>query len=150
MSVSNTETTSREIVNTRILNVSPEEVFKAWADPQHLARWWGPKSFTNTFQQFDMKPGGKWCFIMHGPDAADYQNESVFVEIERPRKIVLNHISAPKFRATVTYEDIGGKTKAIFRQLFETAAECDKIRKCAPEANEQNFDRLAAVLATKS
>jgi uncharacterized protein YndB with AHSA1/START domain len=150
MSVNRAEIIGREIVNTRILNASPAQVFKAWTDPQRLAQWWGPKGFTNTFEQFDMQPGGTWRFIMHGPNGVNYKNESIFVEIERPGKIVLHHVSAPKFQAIVTYEDVDGKTKATFRQLFETTADCDKVKGFATQANEQNFDRLEAVLAKTS
>ena len=66
----------REIVTTRVFDAPRELVFKAWTDPDHLAKWWGPKGFTNTFQEFDMRPGGVWRFIMHGPDGVDYKNKS--------------------------------------------------------------------------
>ncbi len=48
----------REIVTTRVFDAPRERVFRAWTDPDHLAKWWGPKGFTNTFQEFDMRPGG--------------------------------------------------------------------------------------------
>ena len=67
----------REIVTTRVIDAPRERVFKAWTDPEHLAQWWGPKGFTNTFQEFDMRPGGAWRFVMPGPDGVDYKN--VFV-----------------------------------------------------------------------
>ena len=53
----------------------------------------------------------------------------------------------PEFQATVTYEDIGGKTKATFRQLFETVGVFEKVKGFVPKANEENFDRLETVLA---
>ncbi|WP_331436832.1 SRPBCC domain-containing protein [Gordoniibacillus kamchatkensis] len=111
---------------------------------------WGPKGFTNTFQEFDMRPGGTWQFIMHGPDGVDYRNKSVFAEIVQPERIVFDHVSGPRFQVMATFEDFGGKTKLTFRQLFKSAAEFDQVRKYAPEANEQNFDRLEAVLTTIS
>ena len=66
----------REIVTTRLLDWPRERVFRAWTDPAHLARWWGPKGFTNTFHEFDLRPGGLWRFVMHGANGADYQNKS--------------------------------------------------------------------------
>jgi len=68
MSVNNAETIGREIVNTRLLNASPAEIFKAWTYPRR------------PFQQFDMQPGGTWRFIMYGPKGVDHKNESVFVD----------------------------------------------------------------------
>jgi uncharacterized protein YndB with AHSA1/START domain len=137
----------REIVTTRLLDWPRERVFRTWTDPAHLARWWGPKGFTNTFHEFDLRPGGLWRFVMHGPNGADYQNKSVFAEIVPPERIVFDHISGPKFRATAIFAEEADKTKLTFRQLFETAAECDKVKGFAVEANEENLDRLEAQLA---
>jgi uncharacterized protein YndB with AHSA1/START domain len=122
-------------------------VYKAWSDPVHLAQWWGPKGFSNTFHEFDLRPGGSWRFVMHGPNGVDYQNQSFFVEVRRPERIVFDHVSAPKFRAIFTFAEIAGKTKLTFRQVFETAAKCEKIKVYAGDANEENFDRLEAQLA---
>ncbi len=64
-----------EIVSSRIVNASRELVYRAWTEPNHLKNWWGPAGFTNTFKEFDLRPGGKWNFIMHGPDKGNYLNE---------------------------------------------------------------------------
>jgi uncharacterized protein YndB with AHSA1/START domain len=136
----------RKIVSTRAFDAPRELVFAAWTDPAHLAKWWGPKGFTNTFQEFDMRPGGIWRFVMHGPDGVDYKNESVFVEIVKPERIVFQHVSGPRFQVTATFAAEAGKTRVTFEMLFETAAECEKIKVYAVDANEQNFDRLEAQL----
>jgi len=61
-------TSDREIVTTRVFDAPRELVWKAWTDQKHVEIWWGPKGFTNTFKKFEVKRGGKWVFIMHGPD----------------------------------------------------------------------------------
>jgi uncharacterized protein YndB with AHSA1/START domain/2'-5' RNA ligase len=137
----------REIVNTRIISAPRALVFRAWSEPDHLARWWGPKGFTNTFHAFDMRPGGTWKFTMHAPNGGNFENEIRFVEIVKLERIVLDHVSPPRFQVTATFADVGGKTRLEFRQRFATAAERDKIAKFAVEANEQNLDRLEAELA---
>jgi len=138
---------AREIVSTRVVGAARELVFKAFTDPDHLARWWGPQGFTNTFHEFDLRPGGTWRFVMHGPDGVNYQNKSVFVEIVKPERIAFEHVSGPQFQMTIALAEQGGKTKITWRMLFESAAECDKVKKFAVEANEQNFDRLEAELS---
>ncbi len=140
-------TSDREIVTTRVFDAPREVVFQAWTDPDRLAQWWGPKDFTNTFQEFDMKPGGTWRFVMHGPDGVDYKNESVFVEVVRPERIVFQHVSGPRFQLTASFAEQAGKTRLTWRMLFESAAECDRVKTFAVEANEQNLDRLVAQLA---
>jgi uncharacterized protein YndB with AHSA1/START domain len=136
------ETAGREIVTTRVFDAPSELVFEAWTDPDQLMRWWGPKGFTNTFHEFDPKPGGAWRFVMNGPDGGSYENESVFVEVVKPERIVFRHVSVPQFQVTATFTDQADKTKLTWRMLFETVAECEKVKRFAVEANEQNLDRL--------
>ena len=147
MATENKEYSNRQIVTTRILNAPKETVFSAWADPETLARWWGPKGFKNSFHEFDFKPGGNWKFTMHGPDGGDYPNESVYVEIKKQEKIILRHVSRPHFQLTARFEEVeDNKTKLIFEQLFDTIEEYNKVKVFAVDANEENMDRLEEVL----
>ena len=142
------EFVGREIVTTRVLNAARDLVFTCFTTPEHLKEWWGPKGFSNTFHTCDPTPGGMWTFIMHGPDGRDYPNECRFLEVEPPGRIVLEHLGTTHyFLLTVTLDDFRGKTKITFRQLFDTAEECAKVKVFAAPANEENMDKLAAVLA---
>jgi uncharacterized protein YndB with AHSA1/START domain len=127
---------------TREIPASPEQVFAAFSDPQRLARWWGPAGFANTFSVCEFEPGGRWEFVMHGPDGRDYPNESVFAEIEAPSKVVIDHVSAPKFRLTVTFVPSSGGTLATWNQAFENAAFASSVKDIIIPSNEQNLDRL--------
>ena len=138
---------AREIVSSRVVAYPASQVFGAFTNDRVLVTWWGPVGFTNTFQEFDPQPGGRWRFVMHGPDGTDYPNESQFLEVVAPRRIVFRHLSRPHFRMTITLADEAGGTRITWRMLFATIAECDQVRSYAPAANEQNFDRLEAVLA---
>jgi len=136
----------RELRTSRVLDASRERVFRAFSDPSQLVQWWGPKGFSNTFSEFDLRPGGAWRFVMHGPDGANFPNESVFVEVVPPERVVFKHISSPQFEMTITFEEYAGKTRIGWRQVFNTAAERQRVAKIAVEANEQNLDRLTAQL----
>ena len=136
-----------EIVSTRIVNASINVAFKAWTDPNHLKNWWGPKGFTNTFNEFDLRPGGKWNFIMHGPDKGNYPNECEFIRIDKPNLIFWKRHSKPLFKVLATFEEIyTDKTKIIFRMIFDTAEESNKLRPFVVDKNEENFDRLEVEL----
>jgi uncharacterized protein YndB with AHSA1/START domain len=139
--------TDRDLFTSRVIDAAREQVFAAFADPVRLARWWGPVGFTSTFQEFDLRPDGRWRFVMHGPNGGDYQNESVFREVVRPERVVLDHVSAPRFTMTISLGEESGRTRVGWHQRFPTAAECDKVRGFALAANEQNLDRLAAEVA---
>ena len=134
----------RELATSRVIDAPRARVYAAFGDPGRLAQWWGPEGFTNTFEEFDLRPGGKWRFVMHGPDGKDYPNESVFLEVVEPERIVFRHLSAPRFEMTITYAARGENTLVEWRQLFETADERRRGAAFAREANEQNLDRLAA------
>jgi uncharacterized protein YndB with AHSA1/START domain len=138
----------REIVTTRVIDAPRERVFTAFGDPQHLVHWRGPKGFTNTFHEFDLRPGGVWRYVMHGPEGANDPNESVFVEVVKPERIVLQHVSGPRFQLTITLTEHAGRTTLTWRMRFDSAGECDKVKRFAVGANEQNLDRLEARLAT--
>ena len=73
-----TTTPDSEMVSTRIVNASGEFVFAAWTDPNHLMNWRGPTGFTNTFHDFDLRPGGRWRFTMHGQEKGNFQNDVEF------------------------------------------------------------------------
>jgi uncharacterized protein YndB with AHSA1/START domain len=119
-----------------------------WTDPQHVAKWWGPNGFTNTIHEMDVRPGGVWRFVMHGPDGRDYPNKSVYVEIVKPHRIVYDHVSGPAFRMTATFDDQNGKTKLTVRMLFETPELRDKTARefGAVEGLNQTLGRLAEQL----
>ena len=135
------------VISKRMINDTIERVFEAWTNPEQLKVWWGPKGFTNTFHLFDLKPNGRWSLTMHGPDGKDYENESVFIEIKKNEKLVWNHISGHEFQVVATFEKSATKTLVIFKMIFDSAEECEKYKVFVVDANEQNFDRLEALLA---
>ena len=140
------EVFERGVVATRIFDAPRDLVWRAFSDPDHLKQWWGPNGFTNTIHVFDLKPGGVWSLIMHGPDGKNYENESVFVAVDWLSRIVFDHVSPPRFRATLTFEELGDKTKFTFRQEFDTQETFEHIRGFSTPGLEQNLDRLAAHL----
>ena len=137
----------REILNSRIVHAPIETVFAAWSIPAHLKVWWGPTGFTNTFNMFDFRPGGKWSFVMHGPDKGNYKNECEFTIIDKPNLIAWKRYSKPLFQVVAAFEEVEkNKTKIVFRQVFDSAEECNKLKKFVVDKNEENFDRLEVEL----
>ncbi len=137
---------AREIERSRILDAPRELVLRAWTEAEHLAAWWGPKDFTNAFEEFDPRPGGAWRFKMLGPNGAEFPNQSVFLEATADR-VVIDHVSGPEFRMFATFEDRGDQTAITILQRFASAQDCAQVLKFAPTANDENLDRLEAELA---
>lgn len=132
--------------NNRTLSFPPEAIYQAFASAELLAIWWGPAGFTNTFEVFEFKPGGQWKFVMHGPDGSDYRNESNFVELVPGRKVAIRHDCAPYFTLTITLTPVAGGTELTWEQDFDDAQVAQAIKHIVAPANEQNLDRLTAVL----
>src|SRR5580698_7671669 len=110
METTTSNAADREIRISRVLNAPIELVWEVWTDPEHIKNWWGPNGFTNTITKMDIKPGGEWNLVMHGPDGTDYKNKSVFKEVIDREKIVFEHI-APNFIATIEFKSDGNKTQ---------------------------------------
>ncbi|MCH1912528.1 SRPBCC family protein [Leptospira noguchii] len=150
----NTSTSDREIRATRIFDAPRDLVFRMWTEPEHVIHWWGPKGFTNTFETMDVRPGGIWKFIMHGPDGTDYPNLIVFLEIIRPEKLVYKHGSDMEdhpgdFHVTVLFSEQNGKTTLDMTMLFNTVQQRNETveKYGAIEGLNQTMDRLVEYLA---
>ncbi|MEP0827355.1 MAG: SRPBCC domain-containing protein [bacterium] len=144
----------REIVATRIFDAPRELVWEAWTDPDKITRWWGPNGFTTTTVEIDVRPGGIWKHIMHGPDGTDYPNLTRYVELVKPERIVYinsggkDDIPHGEFRATITFEDEEGRTRLTVRMEFASVSERDRVAKeyGAVEGLEQHLARLRQFL----
>ncbi len=131
---------------SRDIPVLPMNIFAAFCNPESLAKWWGPYGFSNTFNQFQFKTGGKWSFIMHGPDGTNYPNESEFIEIVPDEKVVIRHHSQPNFTLTITLKSSAKGTTINWLHEFDNEEVAKNIAHIVEPSNEQNLDRLAAIV----
>jgi uncharacterized protein YndB with AHSA1/START domain len=129
--------------HSREIPAKPEAIFEAFRDPACLARWWGPDGFTNSFDTFEFRPGGQWLFTMHGPDGANYPNQSEFLEIVPHALIRIKHLNLPHFELTVSLEPSAKGTLVSWVGVFENQEFAEKMRQFLETANEQNLNRLA-------
>lgn len=141
----------REIVLSRVIKAKREFVFAAWADPEHLPRWFGPAGFEVETKEIDIRVGGVWRFDMIAPNGQRYASRMFFRRIEPPRLIEIDHgydidDDPARFRTTLTFdEQSDGKTVITLRQLHPTKALRDaKIGFGAVEYGYQTLDKLAA------
>jgi uncharacterized protein YndB with AHSA1/START domain len=149
MTATITEIKGNEVIISRILNAPAALVWEVWTKPEHLIKWWGPTGFTTTDKGMNVKPGGDWQFIMHGPDGRDYPNRIVFVEIDPPKKLVYQHsgdndTEPVNFHVTVSFENLGNTTKITMHSVFASAAELEKLTKeyGVIEGGQQHIGRL--------
>lgn len=149
-------TADREILTSRTLKAPRELVFEVWTNPKHVVHWWGPTGFTNTIHEMDVKPGGVWRFMMHGPDGVDYPNKIVFKEVIKPRLLSYDHgwdvddlkQDSRTFEVTVTFEAKGNTTLITMKMVFKTKQVRDDVveKYGAIEGHKQTMDKLEAYL----
>jgi uncharacterized protein YndB with AHSA1/START domain len=116
-----------EILTVRHLAAPRALVFEAWTSPEHVGHWWGPDGFTTTTHEMRVAPGGRWRFIMHGPDGTDYPNRITFQQIVRPERLVYAHgddidDDPEAFHVVVDFHESDGGTLLVMRARFTSAA----------------------------
>lgn len=144
-------TTDREIVLTREVDAPRELVWKLWTTPEHLTHWWGPTGFTTITQEIDIRPGGRWRFIMRGPDGRDYPNLVEYLEVVENERLAFEHrgeagVEPICFRTIATFESLGPKrTRVTMYSVFPTIAQRDHVVReyNALEGGKQTLARMA-------
>jgi uncharacterized protein YndB with AHSA1/START domain len=125
-------------------------VFKAWTDPEHVGKWFGPRGFACTTHSIDVRVGGQWRFDLRAPNGHVFPNVIEYVEIVPNEKLVFDHGTGreddpERFRVTITFDEQNNKkTVMTMRQLHPTKALRDaKIGFGAVELGMQTLDKLA-------
>lgn len=117
----------RAIFASREFDAPRDVVWRAWTDPDEVVKWWGPEGFTTTTRAIEVRPGGVWRFVMHGPDGRDYENLITFEEVVEPERLVYRHgggkdeLEPVNFAVIVTFEDLGSRTRLTMTMTFPTA-----------------------------
>jgi uncharacterized protein YndB with AHSA1/START domain len=140
----------REIVLSRVFDAPRELVFRAWTEKEHFAKWFGPRGFTTTISEADMRVGGLLRFEMRAPDGKVWDNRIAFLEMKEPELLVYDHGSDKdddpgRFRVTITFDEQSDKKSVVtMRQLHPTKEQrAAGIGFGAVELGYQTLDKLA-------
>ena len=151
-----TTPSDREFEFTRVFDAPRELVWKAYTEPEHLKKWWGPTDFTTPHTTVDLRPGGVWHYCMRGPDGTESWGRAEYQEITPPERLVYEdafsdkdgNVYPPKMLITVTFADEAGKTRVSGRTLFASKEERDKVIEMGMvEGMTQTLDKLDELLA---
>ena len=147
----------REIVLSRVFDAPRELVFRVWTEKDHFAKWFGPRGFTTTIREADMRVGGRLRFDMRAPDGKVWDNRIEFLEIKRPELLVFDHGSDKdddpgSFRVTLTFDEQSDKkTVLTLRQLHPTKEQrAAGIGFGAVELGSQTLEKLADHLRSQT
>ena len=155
---------ARELVVTRTFAAPRALVFRAWTEPAHLRRWFGPRGWTLTACTVDLRPGGIWHYCMRGPGGEEVWGRAVYREITPPARLVYtdsfadaagNPVEPTRYGqspgspgevlVTVTFEERDGKTVVTLRLAAGTMPDAD--REAVQQGWGESLDRLVETLA---
>jgi len=128
-----TDVADRELVVSRLIDAPPALVFKAWTQPEHVARWWGPQGFTMVHCDMDIRVGGKYRCGMRSPQGTEHYVVGVYHEIVKPKRIVFTFAwedadgnPGHELLTKVSFEERGTQTLLTLRQgTFQTTDQRD-------------------------
>lgn len=147
----------REIVFGRVIDAPRDMVFAAWTDPEQIQKWFGPEGMTIETHEIDLRPGGVWRFDMIASDGSRYSNRMVFLRIEGPTLLEIEHGADQdndpgRFRMLVTFdEQSDGKSVLTLRQMHPSKEQRQRtIGFGAVEYGWQTLEKLARRLAARA
>ena len=118
---------ANDLVMTRDFNAPRELVFAAWTDVRRASQWWAPRDCTPLSCEMDLRPGGAWRRRMRAPDGTVVTKWGVYREVAAPERLVFTYITEyadgkvdPETLVTVTFEDLGGRTRLMLRHAEAT------------------------------
>ncbi len=142
----------REIVTERIFDAPRERVYAAYTDPELIVQWWGLRSTTTIVDRIDVRPGGDWRFIERNSDGSETAFRGTYREVTPPERLVHTFewegMPGHVLVETVTFEDLGERTKLITHSLFHTGEERDGMIASGMEGGQsESYERLDELLA---
>jgi uncharacterized protein YndB with AHSA1/START domain len=147
-----TTPSDREIHTERVFDAPRERVFAVYTDPELIPEWWGPRGTTATVEEMDVRPGGRWRFLIRNSDGSEVPAmHGTYREVTPPERLVQTfewegmpgHVSVD----TVTFEDLGDRTRVVTDSIFHTTEERDGMLESGMEHGlGETYDRLEEVL----
>jgi len=142
---------------TRVYDAPRDLMWRAWTDPKHMAQWFGPRGFTSSVPELDVRVGGNLRIVMHGPDGNDYPMKGVFREVVPPERLVFSNIAVDndgnhllEGETTVILEAQGAKTKLTLRTYAKGLVPMAPQMLAGTEAGwSQSLDKMEELVARR-
>lgn len=150
------------IIVKRTFKAPRQLVWDVWTKPEHIANWWGPAGITTEVEQMDLRTGGKWKYVMTGPDGTKYPVTGIFQEVKPIEKYVstddfddeykdnAHGMDIPKILlVTTVFEDLGDETAVTITFTHPTEEDKAKHEKMGVDHGwNSSFEKLDKYLPT--
>lgn len=151
---------SRELTVERVVALPRKLAWEGWTKPEHIARWWGPKLWTSTVYEMDVRPGGVWRYSLKSDDNNGEEAfcKAVYQEVQEPSSLVYtdsfadkdwNIVENSEMLTTVLFEEAASGTKLSIVTRFSNVEQLDNAEAMGMvEGFTEAFDRLEIYLET--
>ena len=141
----------QETVITRIFDAPRDLVFKAYADPNLVPQWWGPRKYTTRVDKMDVKPGGMWRYVQRDADGSMHPFHGVYHEVVPSERLVYTFeyegMPGHVMLETVSFEAQDGKTKMVDKSVFQSVEDRDGMINTGMEQGmAETLDRFEELL----
>jgi uncharacterized protein YndB with AHSA1/START domain len=136
----------------REFEAPPERVFRAYTEPDLVARWLGPRRLEMRIDEYDARTGGSYRYVHRDSDGTEYAFRGVFHEV-RPVDRMVQTFTFEDYPdgvalETATFEDLGGRTRVTTRSLLESFEARDGMVASGMEVGvREGYERLDELLA---
>ena len=140
-----------EIMMTHEFNAPRGLVFRAYTDPAHIPRWWGPREFTTIVDVMDVRIGGRWRYVLRDSEGNEFACHGEYLEIDPPHRLVSTFESEGMpghiVTETMTLEERDGKTLLTTISQFTSIEDRDWMMTGVEADAPGMMDRLTEVIA---
>ncbi|MES2945043.1 MAG: SRPBCC family protein [Pseudomonadota bacterium] len=152
----------QEISITRIVNAPLARVWQVFTQAKHIGHWWGPNGFTTTTFEMEVRPGGLWRYVMHGPapegsapgtPGTDYNNWIRYTTVKPLERLEYEHggddENVAEFNADISFQDLGNQTQVTLHLVLKSAEQLKHLVEFgAVQGGEQTLGRLDAYVSS--
>ena len=144
----------RETMLTRVFDAPRRMVWDALTQPELIRRWFGPRGWSLAECQVDLRVGGKWRYVLQGPDGQKMGMSGEYRELSPPDRCVyteaFDDFPGHSVVTTLLVEE-GGKTTLTATILAPSKEVRDAVIASGMEHGAaETYDRLAELLAESS
>ncbi|MDE2429131.1 MAG: SRPBCC family protein [Burkholderiales bacterium] len=119
----------KELTLERLIDATPEQLYRAWTEPELLRQWFTPRPWTVASAELDVRPGGSNLIVMRSPEGQEFPNRGVYLEVIPNQRIVFTDAytdawtpsEKPFMTATISFAAHDGKTRYTARVLHWSA-----------------------------
>jgi uncharacterized protein YndB with AHSA1/START domain len=147
-----TTPSDREVMLTRVFDAPRQMVFDAFTKPELIKRWFGPRGWSLSQCEVDLKVGGKWRFVLRSPEGQEMGMSGVWRELQ-PYDRMVHTESFDDFpgesQVTTVLTEKDGKTTLQATVRYASKEVRDAVIASGMEHGAaESYDKLSEMFAT--